>query len=73
MYNEHGLEITHNQFGFMHRLSPLGQAFIDYSNQRMIDKPLLDIGSAFGVNTIPCLENNAHVVACDIQALIWKS
>lgn len=67
MYNEYGLETTHNQFGFMHRLSPLGQAFIDYSTQRVMDKPLLDIGSAFGVNSIPCLTNNAQVVACDIE------
>ncbi|CAH0539218.1 class I SAM-dependent methyltransferase [Vibrio marisflavi] len=66
MFDKYGLEATHNSFGFMHTLSPMGKAFIEYSSQTL-EKPLLDIGCAFGVTTLPCLENGAKVVACDIE------
>lgn len=66
MFDKYGLEPTHNSFGFMHTLSPIGKAFIEYASSSL-DKPLLDIGCAFGVTTLPCLEKGASVVAVDIE------
>lgn len=66
MYGEFGLEATHNKFGFMHPLTPFGEQFVDFSSQNQ-DAPLLDIGCAFGVTTLPCLLQGARVIAADIE------
>lgn len=42
------------------------QSFIDYSGE--ISDPVLDIGAAYGVATIPALERGARVVANDMDA-----
>ena len=65
MYNEIGLESTKNTHGYMHQLSPIGQQFIEFSANTHL--PVLDVGCAFGVTTIPCLLQGTHVVACDIS------
>lgn len=66
MLEQYGLETTHNKFGYMHTLSSMGKAFVEFSATNP-KKPLLDIGCAFGVTTLPCLENGASVVAVDIE------
>ncbi|WP_423063574.1 class I SAM-dependent methyltransferase [Candidiatus Paracoxiella cheracis] len=65
--NKLGLEATNNLYGYMHSMSPIGQAFVDYS-QNKPNKPMLDIGCAYGITTIPCLENGVSVIACDIDS-----
>lgn len=64
--DELDLEVTNNLYGYMHSMSPIGQAFVDYSKRRP-NKPMLDIGCAYGITTIPCLENGANIIACDID------
>ena len=64
-----GLEATKNLYGYMHsHMSPIGSALVSYSKTNL-KKPMLDIGCAYGVTTIPCLENGAKVIACDIEPL----
>jgi SAM-dependent methyltransferase len=57
---------TLNQKGYM-LVKPehYMQSFIDFSGE--ISDPVLDIGAAYGVATIPALEKGAHVVANDID------
>lgn len=63
---EQGLIKTRNAMGVMFKeLSP---AAIEFVNLGKVAKlPLLDIGAAFGVATIPALENGASVIACDLS------
>jgi SAM-dependent methyltransferase len=56
---------THNQRGFTYRLSPFGEAFVDFSGSSKY--PVLDIGAAFGVASIPALEAGAEVIAVDVD------
>ncbi len=65
MYNEIGLESTKNTYGYMHQLSPIGQKFIEFSVDAHL--PVLDVGCAFGVTSIPCLLQGTNVIACDIN------
>ena len=49
----------------MHELSVIGHAFVEFANKDM-KEPMLDIGAAYGVATIPCLLKGAKVIANDI-------
>lgn len=63
---ESGLIQTKNAMGVMTtELSPVALKFIDAA--KTATKPMLDIGSAYGVATHPALRNGANVIACDIS------
>ena len=65
---EPGLIKTKNAMGIMTtELSPVANKFID--NAKSAKRPILDIGSAYGVATHPALQNGATVIACDISEL----
>lgn len=73
---EQGLVKTKNAMGVMFKeLSPAALSFVEYA--KTAQKPLLDIGAAYGVVTIPALENGAMVMACDLSeehlAILRKS
>jgi len=59
--------MTNNNYGVMHRLNPISTAFVEYAIKS--EGTVLDIGSAYGVATIPILQqsDNARVIACDIS------
>jgi SAM-dependent methyltransferase len=59
------LEPTKNLHGHMHQLSYIGQKFIDFAANASL--PVLDIGCAYGVSSIPCLRQGTKVVACDMN------
>ncbi len=56
---------TQNKRGFTYELTSFGKAFIDASAKAT--KPVMDIGAAYGVATIPALEAGASVIAVDID------
>lgn len=57
---------TLNQRGYMLvKPEKFMQAFIDFSGE--ISSPVLDVGAAYGVATIPALEKGAYVVANDMD------
>ncbi len=57
---------TFNRMGHsITQLTEYSLAFIDFS--KSAQKPVLDIGAAFGVCTIPALEAGARVIANDID------
>jgi ubiquinone/menaquinone biosynthesis C-methylase UbiE len=58
------LEITKNGFGFMHHKSIILDAFIAFA--QTCSKPVLDVGAAYGVAVIPCLQVGSKVIALDI-------
>jgi len=57
---------TLNQTGFMTTtLDVYSQQFVDEA--RNVDAPVLEIGAAYGVATIPALKNGATVIANDLD------
>src|SRR3990167_8149100 len=63
---EQGLIKTTNAMGVMFKeLSPAAEAFVHYA--RHADGPLLDIGCAYGVATIPALNNGGELIGCDLS------
>lgn len=64
-FNANGVEPTKNRMGGMHTLNEFSARFIEMSEKA--NKPVLDIGCAYGVATIPCLEKGADVIAIDIE------
>ncbi len=63
---EQGLIKTKNSFGMMMReLGPAAVAFVEFA--KIAQKPLLDIGAAYGVATLPAIENGAELIACDLN------
>jgi SAM-dependent methyltransferase len=58
---------TMNGTGFMFEvLDGYAEEWIHYAG--CIREPVLDLGCAYGVSTIPALEGGARVVACDMEA-----
>lgn len=57
---------TKNQRGFTYQLTRFGQAFVDEA--AIATYPIVDIGAAFGVATIPALEKGATIIAIDLSA-----
>lgn len=58
--------VTLNKMGYMFiKPEKFMQSFIDFSAQ--CSDPVLDIGAAYGVATIPALEQGAYVVANDMD------
>jgi SAM-dependent methyltransferase len=63
---KNALIITLNSMGYMlSQPEKYNQAFIDFSASA--PGPVLDIGAAYGVATIPALEKGAHVIANDLE------
>lgn len=62
-----GLIPTLNNRGFMSEtLDSYSRKFVNFAGS--IDAEALDIGCAYGVATLPALENGARIVACDMDA-----
>ena len=63
---EENFYLTLNKMGYM-LVKPdvINQAFIDFSSPEKA--PVLDIGCAYGVSTIPALLKGAHVIANDLD------
>ncbi len=64
MDNIADLEKTQNNKGFMHGMTPIIRKWLTFSKNSEL--PILDIGAAYGVATIPALLNDNKVVANDI-------
>ena len=56
---------TKNQRGFTYQLTHCGQAFIEEAATARY--PVVDIGAAFGVATLPALAKEANVIAVDVS------
>jgi chorismate-pyruvate lyase len=56
---------TKNKKGFTYELTSFGKAFINFASKAT--KPVMDIGAAYGVATIPALEAGAKVMAVDVE------
>jgi chorismate-pyruvate lyase len=56
---------TKNKKGFTYGLTSFGKAFINFSSKTT--KPVMDIGAAYGVATIPALQAGAKVMAVDVE------
>ncbi|MBM3610677.1 MAG: class I SAM-dependent methyltransferase [Alphaproteobacteria bacterium] len=55
---------TTNKMGYMfNEIKEYGRDFIEYSSPG----PVLDIGAAYGVHTLPALERGAYVVCNDLE------
>lgn len=59
------MEPTMNGYGSMHNLTKFSKIFIDRCSK--YKKPVIDIGCAYGVASIPALENGITVIANDID------
>lgn len=59
--------VTKNQHGVMHKMNPISKSFVEYAKK--CSGTVLDIGSAYGIATIPILTESADVkvIACDIS------
>jgi hypothetical protein len=64
-FHKQGFEITRNVRGFMHQLNEISVEFIDFAHQA--PGMVVDMGSAFGIATIPILKQGIEVTACDIE------
>ena len=64
-FDDRGFETTQNARGFMHTLNDISHAFIAFS----ADAPglIVDIGAAYGVATLPIIQQGRDVVACDMD------
>ncbi len=58
------LKKTKNNYGYEHQPSSITDEFISFSQDALF--PVLDIGAAYGVATLPCLKVGAEVIAVDI-------
>jgi chorismate-pyruvate lyase len=56
---------TRNRKGFTYTLTSFGKAFINAAAKAI--KPVMDIGAAYGVATLPALQAGAKVIAVDIE------
>lgn len=56
---------TNNKKGFTYHLTSFGKAFINAAAKS--SKPVMDIGAAFGVASLPALLTGAKVIAVDIE------
>lgn len=56
---------TQNKKGFTYQLTSFGKAFINAAAKSPY--PVMDIGSAYGVATLPALLHGAHVIAVDLD------
>lgn len=59
------LEPTMNGYGSMHMLTKFSEIFVNRCGH--YEKPVMDIGCAYGVAVIPALKNDATVIAIDLD------
>lgn len=57
---------TLNKKGFTYSLTSIGNAFIEHASTA--DKPVVDVGAAYGVATLPVLLRGGKAIAVDISA-----
>lgn len=63
----HRRAATRNRMGWTsNQLNALSQLFVDHC--RTVSLPVLDLGAAFGVATLPALATGAQVIANDLDA-----
>lgn len=56
---------TLNKRGFTYQLSSIGEAFLDFAES--INRPVMDIGCAYGIASLLALEAGREVVAVDLS------
>jgi chorismate-pyruvate lyase/ubiquinone/menaquinone biosynthesis C-methylase UbiE len=56
---------TLNKKGFTYSLTSFGKAFVEYASTA--DKPVVDVGAAYGVATLPVLLHGGKAIAVDIS------
>lgn len=56
---------TQNRKGFTYSLTRYGKSFVQFAAETAY--PVMDIGAAFGVATLPALEKGAEVIAVDLD------
>jgi len=56
---------TSNKKGFTYQLTSFGKAFINFASRSA--RPVMDIGAAFGVATLPAVLTGAKVIAVDVD------
>jgi SAM-dependent methyltransferase len=57
--------LTKNKKGFTYALTSFGKAFIKAAEKAT--RPVMDVGAAYGVATLPALQTGAEVIAVDIE------
>jgi chorismate-pyruvate lyase/SAM-dependent methyltransferase len=57
---------TKNKKGFTYPLTSFGKAFVNFAARS--SHPVMDIGAAYGIATLPALLHGAHVIAVDVEA-----
>jgi chorismate-pyruvate lyase/predicted SAM-dependent methyltransferase len=56
---------TENKNGFTYSLTSFGNAFVDFAAES--NAPVVDVGCAYGIATLPALLTGAKVIAVDIE------
>lgn len=56
---------TENKNGFTYSLTSFGKAFVDFAAES--NEPVVDVGCAYGIATLPALLAGAKVIAVDIE------
>ena len=56
---------TNNKKGFTYELTSFGKAFINVASKS--SRPVMDIGAAYGIATLPAVLTGAKVIAVDIE------
>ena len=56
---------TLNKRGFTYQLSIFGEAFLDFARQ--INRPVMDIGCAYGIASLIALDSGCEVIAVDLS------
>lgn len=59
------LQSTNNKYGSMFPLNQYKRDFITYAAN--VNTPVIDVGAAFGITTLPLIELGATVVAIDLD------
>ncbi len=67
MFGHNNFKMTNNSHGVMHKMNSISKAFVEYA--KTCHGTVLDIGSAYGIATVPILKESPDVklIACDIS------
>jgi SAM-dependent methyltransferase len=67
MFDHNNFKMTNNSHGVMHKMNSISEAFVEYA--KTCHGTVLDIGSAYGIATVPILKESpdVKVIACDIS------
>ncbi|WP_254367199.1 class I SAM-dependent methyltransferase [Paraburkholderia sp. NMBU_R16] len=58
-------ELTNNRTGFSYALTSFGRAFVQVASTSSL--PVMDVGAAYGIATLPALHTGASVISVDIN------